>query len=313
MFLVDHMPHGAMGELLPTLWTLKAAGAKIVLGLRDILDAPEVVRQRWQSEGAYEAIERFYDLVLVYGRRDVFDLAEQYHFPPTVLDRLRYCGYVCTPAVARSARGVRATYLAGADADAKLIAAMAGGGADAYPMMRALLDAFPSIQSRQRCAAVVVAGPFMPRELYNDLKTRAAGLPVRVLRAVTDTLSLIAAADLVVGMAGYNTTMEILRSGRQALVIPRAGPSAEQRMRARLFAAKGWIGMLDPDDLSADRLAQAVVDNLAVAPASASDEKPDLQGLARAAEELLALLPATSADIPDRAMDTAQPSHVAHV
>src|SRR6476469_3720325 len=37
VLLVDHMPHGAMGELLPTLAALRATGAhtRIVLGLRD--------------------------------------------------------------------------------------------------------------------------------------------------------------------------------------------------------------------------------------------------------------------------------------
>jgi len=57
ILLVDHMPHGAMGELIPTLEALRASGAptRIVLGLRDILDAPEVVRQRWLVEGAYDA------------------------------------------------------------------------------------------------------------------------------------------------------------------------------------------------------------------------------------------------------------------
>src|SRR6266542_6281122 len=84
VLLVDHMPHGAMGELLPTLEALKTSGAstKIVLGLRDILDAPEVVSRRWRAEGAYEAIERYYDMVLVYGRREVFDMGEQYDFSP---------------------------------------------------------------------------------------------------------------------------------------------------------------------------------------------------------------------------------------
>ena len=46
VLLVDHMPHGAMGELLPTLEALRTTNAQtqVVLGLRDILDAPAVVR-----------------------------------------------------------------------------------------------------------------------------------------------------------------------------------------------------------------------------------------------------------------------------
>src|SRR5207237_5130319 len=76
VLLVDHMPHGAMGELEPTLSALRnvCPHTKIVLGLRDILDAPEIVTRRWDLEGAYDPMRRHYDVVLVYGRQDVFDI-----------------------------------------------------------------------------------------------------------------------------------------------------------------------------------------------------------------------------------------------
>jgi predicted glycosyltransferase len=293
LLLVDHMPHGAMGELIPTLEALKESNAdtKVVLGLRDILDAPEVVRRRWQVEGAYEAIENYYDMVLVYGRRDVFDLAQQYGFSPTISERLRYCGYVCTPNVARYTARARAKYLAGAAPNTRLIVAMAGGGADGYPMMRMLLDALPAIQAEQPCILVLITGPFMPPELRRDLEARARGRPARVSMSVSDTLSYIDAADLVVAMAGYNTTMEILRSGRRAILIPRAGPSAEQRMRTQRFAARGWVEMIDPDDLHADTVARSVLKTLRSGVPSVEQDRPDLGGLACATDELLALLP----------------------
>jgi predicted glycosyltransferase len=292
ILLVDHMPHGAMGELLPTLEALRASGAntRIVLGLRDILDAPEVVRRRWEVEGAYEAIERYYDTVLVYGKREVFDLAEQYGFAPSVSERLRYTGYVCTPQTPRYTARARAKYLPSSDTETKLIVAMAGGGADGYPMMRALLDALGAINARQRCFLAIVAGPFMPAEQRRDLEARARGLPVRVSMSVSDTLSYIEAADLTIAMAGYNTTMEILRSGKRAILIPRRGPSAEQRMRAGLFAARGWVEMIDPDDLDIDNVAAQVCGALARGPRTNAPFRPDMGGLAAAAELLLDLM-----------------------
>src|SRR2546427_9532478 len=46
LLLVDHMPVGAQGELLPAVKALKQAYPKccVVLGLRDTLDAPEVTQ-----------------------------------------------------------------------------------------------------------------------------------------------------------------------------------------------------------------------------------------------------------------------------
>jgi predicted glycosyltransferase len=296
VLLVDHMPHGAMGELLPTLQRLRDTHAKtrVVLGLRDILDAPSVVKERWTQEGAYEAIERYYNMVLVYGERDVFDMIKEYGFHAAEA-RFRYCGYVCTPETARYSSKIRAEQLAHAKPGARLIVAMAGGGADAYPMMRALLGALPSILEHQSATLVLITGPFMPANLRRHLQALAHGLPARVRITVSDSLSYLEAADLVVAMAGYNTTMEILRSGKPALLIPRAGPSAEQRMRATLFAERGWVRMLDPLDLEAGTVATAVLDSLDSGlwtrdfGLSGPTRQPDLRGLEIAVEHILSL------------------------
>src|SRR5439155_22808958 len=74
-----------------------------------------------------------------------------------------------------------------------------------------------------------------------ELILEAAGLPVQIVPYVTDSLHQIAGADLVVCMAGYNTLSEVLSLGKKALIVPRPGPSAEQTMRARLFAERGLI------------------------------------------------------------------------
>src|SRR5919201_2570079 len=263
LVLVDHMPHGAMGELLPTLEALRASSpsVRIAVGLRDILDAPAVIRRVWAEEGAYEAIERHYDRVLVYGSRSVFDLAAQYDLPDAVAARVRYTGYVCTPNRARYAARLRADH--GADGGRALLVAMAGGGMDGYPMMRALLDALPLVRAEQPCAAVLVTGPFMPAGQRRDLQKRAQALAATVRISVSDPLSYVEAADVVTAMAGYNSTVEILRSATPAVLVPRPGPSSEQRTRATLFAERGWVRTVDPDALDPATLAAAVLERLA--------------------------------------------------
>jgi predicted glycosyltransferase len=298
ILLVDHMPHGAMGELVPALEALRASGTdtRVVLGLRDILDSPTIVRQRWHLEGAYQAVERFYDKVLVYGDRSVFDIAGQYGFSPTTVDRLRYTGYVCTPQQARYPARARAKCLSGTAPGTKLIAVMAGGGADAYPMMRACLEALPAIQAQQPAVMMLNTGPFMPTDLRRDLQNRARAIPgASVAISVSDTLSYLEAADLVVAMCGYNTTMELLRSGRPAILIPRAGPSAEQRTRAELFAERGWVKMLDPTVLDTATLAEMAIASLGGATELHAHARPSLNGLTNAVDELLALLPRAAA------------------
>ncbi len=286
--LVDHMPHGAMGELVPTLEALEGRPVRVVLGLRDILDAPATVRQRWHLEGAFEVLERYYDDVLVYGSADVFDVTEQYDWPAGLRSLVRYCGYVCGedgPAVngrnrLRQLRGAR---------DGSLIVAMAGGGADAYPLFDALMDAMPTLTAARDCSVVIVTGPFLPAAERLDLLRRARGLPVRVLKSVSDTGAYMRSADLVVSMAGYNTSVELLRVGRRALLVPRAGPSAEQQMRAKLFADRGWVDWLPPLELAPEALAAAMLAALE-RPVGSSAPRPDLAGLHAATAHLTSIV-----------------------
>jgi predicted glycosyltransferase len=292
IFLVDHMPHGAMGELLPALEAIHDAGipTQNVLGLRDILDSPEVTINRWQVEGAYDVIERFYARILVFGMQDVYDVAEKYHLPESAATKLFYCGYVANLDHERNAYSIRARYLAGKPADTRLIAVMAGGGADAYSMMSTLIEALPKVLEDQPCSVAVITGPFMPVELIADLERRAGRLPIQMLETVNDSISYMSAADLVIAMAGYNTSVEILRMKTPAILIPRAGPSAEQRTRARLFSEKRWVDMIDPDELTPDNLAQCISSHLRHPNGSKPSTLPNLNGAAVAAQHTLAVL-----------------------
>lgn len=291
VLLVDHMPHGAMGELVPTLHALRRMGTRAVLGLRDILDAPETVRERWHLEGAFDAVEEHFDQVLVYGSRNVFDVAHEYAWPAAVRDRLRYCGYVSSPAPDTPGEELRRRYLGAHEHDGQLVVAMAGGGADAVELFDTLVTAAPEVLAGRRGAVVVITGPFFPAEERTRL-TALAGPGVTVLTSVPDALSYMRAADLVVAMAGYNTTVELLTTGARALLVPRRGPSAEQQMRASRFAARGWVRWLPPEQLDPASLADAVAAALE-APVSPVRLAPDLDGRRRAARHLLAATPST--------------------
>jgi predicted glycosyltransferase len=290
--LVDHMPHGAMGELVPALDEMARSGrTKMVLGLRDVLDSPQVIRERWRIEGAYDAIRRYYDLVLVYGVQDLFDHAVRYNLPTDIAAKLRYCGYVSAAHKARYTRSIRAEYKKRSETPVKLIVGMAGGGADGYRLLRSLLDAVPLLErTRHNFRFVFITGPFMPAAQRQELQAQAVGLPATVRRTVADPFSYMSAADVVVAMAGYNSTMEILRSGTPCIFVPRAGPSSEQKIRVRLLKSRGWVDALDPGRVSASALARAIT-RAVQRPRRSTGDGPGLDGLRAAVDQLLALLP----------------------
>jgi predicted glycosyltransferase len=74
------------------------------------------------------------------------------------------------------------------------------------------------------------------------------------------------------------------------LVVPRSGPSAEQRMRAGLFANKGLLEMLDPTDLTPEVMAQRLLVAMQSENGHVHDREIQMDGAGQAATCLLELL-----------------------
>jgi predicted glycosyltransferase len=127
----------------------------------------------------------------------------------------------------------------------------------------------------------------MPPSLRRDLERRAAPVGARVRDVVSDPLSYVEAADVVVAMAGYSSTVEAVRSGTPTVLVPRHGPSAEQRMRTSRFADRGWVSAVDPDDLNGASIAAAVLERLG---RQTTPRAPEPDGLSTTVRRLASLL-----------------------
>jgi len=288
LVLVDHMPGGAQGELVPALESLKRshAACSVALGLRDILDARDVIKRVWESEGTYEILDRYYDRLLVYGSQEIFDTCNTYDLPVPPHGG-HYCGYVVNRAPVKAADEIRKAHRL---RKPRFVFVSAGGGHDGELLMRTYVQAVRMLGARADFTTLMAVGVNAPPEVRSELEAEARGLPVRIVPYVDDCLSCIAAADLVVCMAGYNTLSEVLHLKKKALVVPRSGPSAEQRTRARLLAQRRLIDVLDPADLSPEKLAQRLVEDLSRDDYPVESEAPPMDGARQAADRLSELL-----------------------
>ena len=143
-----------------------------------------------------------------------------------------------------------------------------------------------------RLSQTFVLNEILTPDFARKLAAEARGLPIRILPFVDDSTSCIATADLVVCMAGYNTLSEVLYFKKKALVVPRSGPSAEQRTRAGLFAQRCLIDVLDPADLSPESLAERLVEDLERSDYPKPNGTPPMDGAVQAADRLWELLQA---------------------
>jgi predicted glycosyltransferase len=262
LLLVDHTPVGLWGELLPALEQIRrqTKPASVVLGLRDVLDAPEVTRNLWHANGSFQAIARHYDSVLIYGAEEIFDTARRYGLDQEVCKPVQYCGYICSGEPRAGGRKFRRDWDLG---DGPVVALTAGGGADGYPMMAKCLAAIRELGHRADFQVVCVTGPFMSRGQREALREHAAGLPVRIHWCVEEGPGFLDAADLVVCMAGYNTLMEAIRARKRILALPRSGPSAEQQIRSSLYGRLGLLHDAGPQALTTARLGELIRETLA--------------------------------------------------
>lgn len=262
LLLVDKKPNGIEGELEKTLNYLKSElpETKLVLLLRDILDSPEVTIKEWQH-GYHEAIQRFYDQVLVVGMRSVFDLTEEYQFPASVSKKVRFCGYIRKePGLKR--RNVLREELQ-ITPEEQLILVTPGGGQDGYRLIETYLSGLRQLPEGHNLRSLIICGPEMQPKRREALYQAAEKYShVQICEFTDDLMSYMDAADAIVAMGGYNTVSEILSLGKRAVIVPRVEPVKEQLIRALALARLGLVQMIHPDYLTPQGLMDTILEQL---------------------------------------------------
>jgi predicted glycosyltransferase len=279
VLLVDHAPAGMNAELLATLAFIRREmpSTHVVLGLRDILDAPQTVREIWSEQAIIPLIENLYDQIIVYGCRALFDVVAAYGLPATLAAKLRYSGYVARPSLPARVRP---------RSGPRTIVVTAGGGEDGFFLMEAYLDALTRL-SPGAVRSKIVTGPLMSAAQRQRLDARArASDAIEIITVTTDLPTLLDEADLIVSMGGYNTSVEIIGSGKPAILVPRAAPRAEQKLRADLLARLGYVWTVAPGDDLAGRLAAQIAEFLGGARLVPGSKRLDLDGARRVGDLL---------------------------
>jgi predicted glycosyltransferase len=245
LFIADNVPRGALDELMPALTRIRNEGrTSCVLGLREILDDPAIIRREWEDRQNFETIRTFYDAVWVYGDPAVYDTAAQYAFPGDVRNMTSYMGYLDPCHGLHLPKVSAGTRSSGTLRKSKRLAlCSAGGGQDGFE----LAQNFASAAFPDDMTGLIVTGPFMPRDKRKLLTSFAdARADLEVIEAIYDPIPLIRRADCVIAMAGYNTVNEILALGKRALLVPRTKPRTEQLIRAVRLSELGLADFL-PD------------------------------------------------------------------
>lgn len=251
VLIVDKEPTGFRGELMPTLRLLRSDGrARLVLGLRDVLDEPEVLAAEWERKNAVAATETFYDEIWIYGLRSVYDPTAALPLNAATRARMHWTGYLR-----------RTQNTAAEPPEQPYILVTPGGGGDGQLMVDLVLSAYE--QDRELSPrAVLVYGPFLSGDIRAEFEARVEALDGRVTAVGFDSQieALYTGASGVVCMGGYNTFCEVLSFDKRAVIVPRTVPRLEQWIRASRAEELGLVRMLDEarDGMSAESMIRAI-------------------------------------------------------
>jgi len=242
LVIVDRHPTGIHLELDGALRRLRArSSARVVLGLREVLDSPEAAIAEWDCIGGARRVQELFDAVWIYGDRLVHDPVAAGEIPASLRRMVSYTGYLAAGRPEGSGK-LRIT--------GRYVMTTVGGGADGYALAR-LAAAAPLPAGLRH---LIVAGPQMPKAQRHDLR-RQERPGVVIVKALDDMLAHLSNADAVVSMGGYNSVCEILSTAAPALIVPRDHSRSEQKIRAASLAAAGYLEQHDLATLTPDVLA----------------------------------------------------------
>ena len=248
LFIVDKEPLGLRGEVEETLHVMRDRGVPTVLGLRDVMDDPDLLEPEWERKNVMPALQDLFDAIWVYGLPQIHDPLAGINVPDSVRRKMTYTGYL------RREGSSDGNLSQPAKIDSPYILVTPGGGGDGEVMVDWVIRAY-EVDRQQPYPALIVLGPFMPSETQAYFIERATVLDdVEVITFDAHMESLMSEAVGVVAMGGYNTFCEIMSFDKRALIVPRTVPRREQFIRAKRFQELNLVSMLstgEQTDISA--------------------------------------------------------------
>jgi predicted glycosyltransferase len=236
---------------------------RTILGLRDIMDEAAAVRKDWTRKGVYDQLETLYSEIWVYGLREFYDPIAEYGLSESISRKMRFTGYIPRRVPSREAVcSIRKKH--GLRPGEKLVVVTTGGGGDGYRVLDTYLGMLEGLAPGQPdFKSVLITGPFLPRAQKEEIFQRARRMGVRCWQFYRRMEEIIAGADLVICMGGYNTACEILSLGTVSLIVPRETPRREQLIRAEVLKRQQLVDYIPWYDCTPAQLGAKVAALLA--------------------------------------------------
>jgi predicted glycosyltransferase len=221
-----------------------------------------------------DAFRTHFDGLLIHADPRLVSLADYVPWAREIPVPIEYSGYVSEKL---EAAGDPGEHPAGRDGGLVIVST---GGASLPSLLRHSIEAWQHLGAEGATGdrtMVIFLPPFPQHSDLDQLPPLPRDGRIRLEPFSHDFLRWMAAAEVSISQAGYNTCTNVLETRVRAILVPNPA-TLDQVIRARRMAQLGLARTLDVQDLDSDRLAATILDALA-APRPVHDL--DLQGAER--------------------------------
>lgn len=277
-------------ESIPLLERIKEQErkTKAVCSLRDIVMAKHYQNRAKVTEKICQLMNQYFDLLLVHSDPKFHNLEESFEKVKDMKALIRYTGYVArsTPEYPETTEEDAASF----KLKKPMILVSVGGGQLGHNLLEAIIEASPIIEKLLPHHLHVFTGPFIPNVKFSQLQKASANLPNLTLRKYTpNLLSYMKKAKLSISLCGYNTTMNILKTGVNSMILP-SNKDWEQKIRAEKLEKLGLAELISSHDLNSHNFAPKIVANLHQKATKINVNSIDLKGAQKTSMFLQELL-----------------------
>jgi predicted glycosyltransferase len=273
-------------EMLPLLERIQQANhsIKVVCSLRDIIMVKEFEDREGEEYRRCHFMNRYYDLLLIHCDPQVHRLEDNISTAQELTCPIYYTGYVVQTAPKHLAISNKDACLL-ADSSPMILVSV-GGGKLGHDLLECVIATAPLLREKLPHQVHVFTGPLMEPEKYQYFQALASDQPNITLRDYTPhLLSLMQKADLSISLGGYNTTMNVLKTGVRSLIYP-SNKDREQAIRAEKLEQLGFLQLIHRHELQPEILVQKIIDYLDQSMKHTVLDRLELQGARKTAEVL---------------------------
>ncbi|WP_235071006.1 glycosyltransferase family protein [Leptolyngbya sp. Heron Island J] len=226
-------------ELIPLLERARQYGAKTICSWRDVIGP--AINPLHHHPQLWQLLNQYFDQLLIHSDPNLISL--DYSLVPirNLTCQINYTGFV-VPNIDRGFAPKVST------APPTILVSIGDGRSD-HTLLNCIAEVSQYLEDKIPHHIHMVTGIFTPMDVYEHLQTLAADQPnLTVQRYHCDLLSVMAQADLFIGMANDNTLLDVLQTRVPAMLLPLpADKNQTQRLCPQRLAELEIIKIVEHD------------------------------------------------------------------